>query len=241
MPSMLPVADSAQHPGPGLARFLERVRLHSFHELRGRLGTIVNFAAVLEDGRSSGPETAAAAARIRINAMATVRMLQALGTALELAARPLRPRPTDLCSLARTILAELGLQSAVHSIDRDPIALVDPELVSFAWRAFLSMQGDSRVPGSSLSVDAALQADEGVLQLATGAPQALAGDLPETDVPSYVQHDTGPARVENALALTLAQHLVACQDGRMSLHGVPGEGSRLRLALPLSEDAGSAL
>jgi signal transduction histidine kinase len=238
MRSTLQVPDSAQHPGPALARFLESARKHSFHELRGRLGTIVNFASVLESGAPSGPETADVAARIHTNAMATVHMLQSLGSAIELAARPLRPRSTDLCSLARTIVAELGGQAAVHPLDRGATAIVDPELVSFAWRAFLPMQGDSPVPGSSLSVDAALHADELVLQLATGTPEALAGDLPETDVHSYVQHDTGSGRAQNALALTLAHHLVASHDGRMSLQGVPGK-SRLRLALPLP--AGGAL
>jgi hypothetical protein len=228
-----------------VARFLERAQKHCFHELRGRIGTVVNFAAVLEHGPTSGPETVDVARRIRTNAQSTVRMLQFLGSALELAARPPQRRSTDLRRLAQAILTEAGGQGTVQSTSRrEPTADLDADLVAFVWRAFVSMQAEPAgcpIRGSSVSLASTPQECEVVLRLATDESMLLESDAPEVDVQSYARLGPAPAPLENALALTLAQHLVASHDGRMAVWGRPGARSGLRLALPLHDGAGMAL
>lgn len=241
MASMPPVPDVARH-GLVLARFLERSQRHCFHELRGRLGTVVNFASVLESGQATGPETIDAAHRIRVNALTTVRMMQLLDTSIELAARPPRRRSTDLGRLAHVILTEAGGKGA--STGREATADIDADLVAFVWRPFVAMHSDSAgcpTRCSSLSVDSTPGACVVVLQLAADDDATARSDQPEVDVQSYVCLGTGPGQLENALALTLAHHLVASHDGHMALGGRPGECCSLRLALPLNGAAESAL
>lgn len=244
MPSPAPVSDSPHHSGLVLARFFERAQRYSFHELRGRIGTIANFAAVLESGQTSAGETLEAARKIRIQVLTAARMMQLLGTAIELASRPLRRRSTDLRRLAQSVLTEVGGQGTVHCVGPDPIADVDADLVAFAWRAFVALQGDpagGRLDGWVLRVSS--MPHECELELRSGSDELdpPGPDAQEADIQSYVHHDTGPERLENGLALTLAYHLVASHEGRMELRGRPGSGSSLRLALPALESAGSVL
>src|SRR6187399_443842 len=91
---------------PALARFLQRVHKSFSHDLGAPLGSIVNYACVLESGQAlparSGENESSAATpdthgqevrelgrRIRTNAMRAARMLQLLATATGLASRPL--------------------------------------------------------------------------------------------------------------------------------------------------------
>ena len=239
---MSPASDSAHHPGLVLARFFEGAQKYSFHELRGRIGTIANFASVLEGGQASSSETVDVARRIRVNALTTARMMELLGSAIELASHPLRRRPTDLCRLAHSVLAEVGRQGTVHSIGLDSIADVDADLVAFVWRAFLALQGaGDPIRGLHLRVNSMPHECEVELQSGSDELVPHGPDAAEMDIQSYVHHGTGPGRLENGMALILAHHLVASHDGRMGLWGQPGGRSSLRLALPALESAGSVL
>jgi hypothetical protein len=172
-------------------------------------------------------------------------MMQLFGTAIELASRPLRRRSTDCGRLAQSVLTEAGGHGTLQCAGPDPIADVDADLVAFAWRAFVALQGDpDRPDGWVLSVSSTPHGCE--LELRSGSDELAppGPDAPEADIQSYVHQGTGgtgPDRLENGLALTLAHHLVASHEGRMELRGCPGGGSSLRLALPTTENAGSVL
>ena len=248
MTSLSPVSDSAHHPGLVLARFFERAQRYSFHELRGRIGTIANFAAVLESGQVSAEEALESAGKIRVQALTAARMMQIFGTAIELASRPLRRLSMDCCRLAQSVLTDAGGHGTVQCAGPDPIADVDADLVAFAWRAFVALQGDpagGRIVDWVLSVSSTPHGCELELRSGSGELAPPGPDAPEADIQSYVHEGTGgtggPEWLENGLALTLAYHLVASHEGRMELRGRPGGGSSLRLALPTTETAGSVL
>src|SRR5688572_17583670 len=119
---------------PALARFLQRVHKSFSHDLGAPLGSIVNYACVLESGQSlpsrpasdddsaSAPSDAHAhevrelGRRIRTNAMRAARMLQLLATATGLASRPLHGESADALPLAKSILMDAGGRGQVRGV-----------------------------------------------------------------------------------------------------------------------------
>ncbi len=132
---------------PPLVRFLERIRKSFSHDLRTPLGTIVNYAAVLEANQGSDAEEVRdLGRRIRSNAQRVARMVQLLATATSLASRPMQTDPTDLVALAKSVLGDGGGAGRVLSSGnpKQLFADVDAEIVGFAWRAFVAVQNDAR-------------------------------------------------------------------------------------------------
>jgi signal transduction histidine kinase len=220
-----------------LARFLERARSYCFHELRGSLGTISNYASVLELGQANSTEISDLARRIRTSALRTARLLQLFGNAVDLASRPLNSRTTDLRELAHAVLVEVGGAGDVSCEDPEASAEVDPDLVNFAWRAYVEMETGCRgqpIHHVVLRVSSGTGKSEFELECCDGTPPADSG---EEGLESYLGRISGSARLEHAPGLTLAHHLVTSHEGRMDLSGEPGRASRLRLALPVIASA----
>ena len=92
-----------------IARFLERIRNSFSHDLRTPLGSIVNYAAVLEATQGADTEEVRdLGRRIRGNAQRASRMIQLLANATGLASRPYRAVLTDLLALAQSVLSDVG-------------------------------------------------------------------------------------------------------------------------------------
>lgn len=222
-----------------LARFLERVRRSFSHDLRTLLGTIVNYAAILEAKPSSDPEEIRDLGhRIRGSAQSAANMIQLLASATGLASRPLRATPTDLYALARSVLMDAGGRGEVHSGTSELGSLVDvdAEVLGFVWRAYVAVEKDSLgkpLDGAALRVLAA--SGELILELSWAGSRAEPVPLARRDVvdlASFLRHSGGPARLESALGLGLAQELVFSHGGDLQVWGRLGGHSGLRVCMP---------
>lgn len=222
---------------PPLVRFLERIRKSFSHDLRTPLGTIVNYAAVLEANQGSDAEEVRdLGRRIRSNAQRVARMVQLLATATSLASRPMQSDPTDLVALAKSVLGDGGGAGRVLSSGnpKQLFADVDAEIVGFAWRAFVAVQNDARgKPIDELEI--AIQPAEAVvwIDVASHSGESSSSTRALTDVvvelPIFLRHNNGAARLESAMGLGLAQDLVISHGGELIVSGKPGLDSGMRL------------
>jgi len=227
--------------GSPLAKFLERIRVSFSHDLRTPLGTIVNYAAVLEATSAEGLEDVRdLGQRIRANAQRAARMIQLLANATGLAARPLHATSTDLFVLARSVLTDAGGRGQVTGA-RDTLgapAEVDAEVVGFAWRAYVSVEQDTRgKPVDDAVLQVVAEPDQLVVELRCGPDRRVdapvAASMDEVELTAYLRHDGGPDRLESAMGLRLAQDLIVCLGGDLRVWGRPGARSGMRLLFPL--------
>lgn len=238
---MNPSCPQAEAGTTRLIRFLDRIRHAVSHDLRTPLGTIVNYASVLEASQGPGSyETRDLAVRIRKNAQRSARMVQLLVTVIGLASRPLATSTTDLLVLLRSILSDAGGSGSVQLLptSQAAIAPVDAEVVGFAWRAYLATESDSAgrpLDGVGLLVrqdDASVQIDLCCAGQEPTSPEESAA-VERTDLLGYLRFSHGPARLENSLGLGLAEELLVCHGGALEMFGKPGGRSRMRIQLPV--------
>lgn len=228
-------------PNSALVCFLDHTHKAFSHDLRSPIGTIVNYATVLEG--TEGPETEVVrdlSRRIRGNAQRIARMIQSLVSATALASRSLRGTTTDLAAFARSILADAGGRGLVRvsAATRESALKVDSEVLGFAWRAFVAVQVDARgapVHAAELEVVRANQHVQLELRCAPDLeqlPAKLGEDVvPAADLQNFLRLNNGPGRLECGFGLTLAEHLLVCHGGSFSVWGRPGSSSGLRLSL----------
>lgn len=223
-----------------LVRFLERIRKSFSHDLRTPLGSIVNYAAVLEASQGAeAEEVRDLGRRIRTNAQRMARMVQLLATATGLASRPLRDASTDLLTLARAVLTDTNGRGQVrlgHDA-RSALAVIDAEVVGFAWRAYVAVECDALGhPVDEAELVVIKAQDDLTVELKCGAePVTLSGPAiseANVELPSYLRHNGGPARLESSMGLSLAQDLVVSHGGQFEVWGRPGARSGLRLRFP---------
>lgn len=245
--------DLSAGASPALARFLERVHKSFSHDLGAPLGSIVNYACVLESGRATHagepadtngqPQVGGAPSlevrelgrRIRTNALRAARMIQLLASATRLASRPLQPASTDVLTLARTVLSDTGGRGLVSSVAKPGGTLVDvdAELIGFVWRAYVAVENDAR--GKPV--------DEATLQV-IGEDEYLMvemrcsgdGSVPvqSSDLTDFMHQNGGPARLETSMGFGLAEDLVLSHGGDFEVCGRPGISSVLRLRFPVT-------
>lgn len=239
---------------PGIAagrlRFLERIQKSFSHDLRTPLGSIVNYAGVLETMREpNADEVRDLGKRIRGNAQRAARMVQTLVVAMGHASRPQRRSSTDLVALAAAVLSDAGGRGSIQPI---PASLarfveVDAELLGFAWRAFVAVENDARgQPLDELELRCDVVDGRLISELSTrdGATAPIAPIVPigVTADPSrarpfvarqdYLRHNGGTERLECAMGFGLAEELVASHGGEVQVWGRPAACSGLRVAFP---------
>jgi hypothetical protein len=192
---------------------------------------------VLEaNGGVDGDEIRDLGRRIRGNAQLVARMVQLLATATGLASRPLRASSTDLLVLAKSVITDANGRGDVRRSRQTETSVVhiDAELVGFAWRAYIAVESDTRgrpVDETELHL---IQAEDDVLiEMRVGlddpAARALASSEARVELPAFLRHNGGPARLETSMGLNLAQDLVTSHGGDMELWGRPGARSGLCL------------
>ncbi len=214
---------------------MERIRRVISHDLRTPLGTIANYAAILEfqvDGVLEDVRTFAG--RIRASSMRAAGMLEWMAEALAIEVEhDSEPVEIDAGALLQRVIAEQNLVARFPA--RAPASekriVVDVELVSFAWRAFLTVMSDA-CGNRSFDLD---------LEVRKGTPQCVL-DLwvgpREEGEPAFVETTTfatpSPgAEISNAcLGLALAEDLIRGRGGGLGLWGRPGASAGLRLHVP---------
>jgi hypothetical protein len=225
---------------PALHRFMERVTRSLGHDLRTPLGTIVNYALLVEqDAPSDADGLRQSAQRIRGQAMHTAEMLQLLLEATLLASRPPAPVPVDAVELLSAIVADFdgGATLDVGSDDGNgvPLVEVDPAVVGFAWRAYLELEKEvCPFPRRGASVIQERAGDR--LQLGLRLGGELDPGKGAVDIDHYVDGKL-PVAAPRRFALALGRDLVAAHCGELQLFGRAGVGSLMLLRLPLAIDA----
>jgi two-component system sensor histidine kinase MtrB len=216
------------------AAFLERIRRALAHDLRTPLGTITNYAAILEyQGDSKPADVRLFAGRIRQSAVRAAMMLQHVTDAIVLSGREPTGEGVDLAGLVRSLLAETSVRARFPARgeelpERVPI---DGELVAFAWRAFLAIHAEA-AGDAMLDVDVEVASDAGscTVDFSIGARPAEAPA--RVGASRWAESSAGTNAPEACFALGLAEDLIRMRGGDMGLWGRPGQGSSLRVSLP---------
>ena len=226
-------APTAMTPGSEKA-FQERVRRALSHDVHTPLGTIANYASILEYHSDPKPaEVPVFAARIRTSALRAAAMLQTVAEALALSQRTLQREEIEPSGVVRAILAELALHAhfptrAPESIGRVPF---DRELLAFAWKAFL----DSNAEASGehvldIDVEVATTESEYVSMLWVGDHRALLTEVFDAD--HFPSSGAVLGQPDSKFALGFAQDLVELHGGSVGFFGRAGVASGLRIAFP---------
>jgi hypothetical protein len=169
--------------------------------------------------------------RIRTNAMRAARMIQLLATATGLASRTLSSDPVDVLPLARSILMDAGGRGQVRASESGGTQVeLDPELIGFAWRAYVAVENDARgKPTDEASVQVVARNGHVIVDLRCGS-----GSTPErSDATNFMLQNGGPARMETSMGFGLAEDLVLSHGGTFEVWGRPGAASLLRLRFPV--------
>lgn len=215
------------------AAFLERIRKALAHDLRTPLGTITNYAAILEyQGDSKPTDVRLFAGRIRQSAVRAAMMLQHVTDAIILAGRAPAKESVDLAALVRSVITETSVRARfpVHGEEPGERVPVDGDLVAFAWRAFLSINAEA-AGDAPLDLDVEV-GDDGrmyTLDMWIGSrPSEAPARIGST---KYAESMLGSSAPESCFALGLAEDLIRMRGGDVGLWGRPGQGSNLRLSL----------
>lgn len=210
--------------------FSTRLRRALSHDLRTPLGTISNYAAILEfQGDSSPEEMRNFAKRIRTSAQRTAETLRDLADALTLSTRPPRIEDVDPSTLLRSLLAEMSLHARypAHGSEPPVLARADPELLNFAWRAFLTTATRADA-ARSLLVDLEVGGhDRSSVSIWIGSPDRPSDEIVDATRFGGLGPDLGSSIA--CIALELAEALVKRRGGVLELWGKPGDTAGLRI------------
>lgn len=216
----------ASEPDP----FAMRLRRALSHDLRTPLGTISNYAAILEfQGDSSPEEMRNFAKRIRSSAQRTAETLKDLADALALSARPAKCEDVDVSNVLRSLLAEMSVHARypAHGTEPAVLARADGELLSYAWRAFLTTATRAET-SRSLLVDLEVgDPDRTSITLWIGpADRPSDGGV---DAARFVTLGADSSSTNSCIALELAEALVRRRGGILELWGRPGDAAGMRI------------
>src|SRR5947207_2768873 len=209
--------------------FLERVRRALDHDLRTPLGTIVNYASILECQTDAKPEDVRIfAARIRSNAVRIAKMLRHVADAVTLSGRLPSDPGVDPSALVRALGAELGLHMrfpAQGTAPADSIP-VDRDLLAFAWRAFLSLNSQAG-PKHALDADIDVRQSDGETAIDLWIGSRPTEATARVGSATFAEEDLETVPPESCFALDLAEALIRRRGGDFGLWGRPGVGARL--------------
>lgn len=215
-----------------LAAFGEILRSTLRHDLRTPLGTIVNYATILETPQGPRPEEIAQFAQhIRQNAMRTAGMLDCLSTAAALALKSAPTSDVELSALLQRTMSELGGRDGRVETSGDPLAKgVSPQLLAFVWRSFLCLDRDvrGRLPKEVELTHATTEDGDGI-ELCVGP--CSDDSTPAVEIANYLREAGDHAHPENVLAMRLSRELVLLERGSFELTGRAGVRSTIKLRL----------
>jgi signal transduction histidine kinase len=228
-------ATAATTPGSEKA-FQERVRRALSHDVHTPLGTIANYASILEyHGEPKPAEVPVFAARIRTSALRAAAMLQTVAEAIALSQRPLQCEEIEASGVLRAILAELALHAhfPTHGPDSAERSTFDRELLTFAWKAFLISNAEAS-GGRVLDIDADVEttASEVAAMLWVGGLQTPLINV--FDAEHFPSSAAALGQPDSKFALGFVEDLVALHGGTTGFFGRAGDASGLRITFPRS-------
>jgi phospho-acceptor domain-containing protein len=216
--------------------FLERIRRALAHDLRTPLGTITNYAAILEYQEEAKPaDVRVFAGRIRQSAVRAAAMLQHLTDAIVLSEREPSLAGFEPVGLVRALISELPVPARFPANGQEPSGRLplDSDLLAFTWRAFLVINAEA--PGvTGLDVDVEVAHDDGVMLVDMWLGARPTAPPTHSGTSKYIEGGAETTLPESCFALGLAEDLVHMRGGEMSLWGRPGQASNLRLSFPRS-------
>lgn len=218
----------AEECGP----FLERVRQALGHDLHTPLGTIANYAAILEYQTETKPEDVRIlAGRIRSSAMRMSGMLRQMADAIVLSEGQPAETSVDPDGLVRALATELNMRVAFPRNHKPHVPVpFDRELLAFTWRAFLAVNAEA---AAAKALDLDLEVEQSPMETAL----ILSIGPPATDAPKRVGWSkfsdgaSGSVAPEACFALGFAEWLIRNRGGDLGLWGHPGQSARMRIAL----------
>jgi hypothetical protein len=215
-----------------LAAFGEILRTTLRHDLRTPLGTIVNYATILETPQGPRPEEIAQFAQhIRQNAMRTASMLDCLSSAAALALKVTATSDVDLEALLKSTMSELGGREGRVETSGEPLAKgVSPQLLAFVWRSFLCFDRDvrGRLP-KEVELTHTSGDDGDTIELCVGP--CSDDSTPTVELANYLRDAGDHAHPENVLAMRLSRELALLERGSFELTGRAGARSTVKLRL----------
>lgn len=213
-----------------------RVRRALAHDLRTPLGTIANYAAILEAQGELKPENVRAwATRIRSNAVRVALMLQCMTDAIDLAERDATATELDPSGLVRSLLSEVGVPVRFPARGKAPLerVAVDREILTFTWRAFLAVNAEAAtVKNLDLDIEVERAPGEIVMGMWVGPRIESLGRPSESA--TFCKEASGSTPPSSCFALSLAEEVIQRRGGRMELWGRPGQSAGLRVHFPAS-------
>ena len=222
---------------PAAGLLLERVRKALAHDLRTPLGTIGNYATILEyQGEAQAEDVRAFAARIHASVVQTSAMLTHLSEALRLWTAEVRAHGAEPATILRSLLGELGVQGnyQARSLESQSFPDLDPELLCYCWRAFLAVNAcNASVDGLALDISCGEEDGVAIVDLWLSA-QRHEQNFVRIDPDAYLLRLCDSAAQDTCLALTLASSLVTARGGELEIFVGDGRASQLRLRMPCS-------
>jgi signal transduction histidine kinase len=150
----------------------------------------------------------------------------------------LRKEPTDLALLVRESLAAFQAQAAsagvTLSAETDealPWLEVDPGRLRQVLSNLLANALRYTPAGGSVRVKYCLEAGRALLDVTDTGPGIAAGDLPHVFERFYKSTDSGGT----GLGLAIAKHLVEAHEGMITAESLPGQGTTIRISLPVEK------
>jgi hypothetical protein len=229
---MIDRGDACSRGRPVTDPFLERVRRALDHDLRTPLGTIVNYATILESQtEAKSDDVRVFAGRIRSNAVRTAKMLRHVAEALTLSERAPSEHGFDPSGLVRALVSELPLhvRFPARGVEpTDPI-LFDRELLAFSWRAFLAVNSEAGTRHAlELDIEVHWSEIETAIDMWVGTrPAPTPAHVGSSKFAEEALEVVPP---ESCFALGLAEELVRRRGGDFGLWGQPGRAAGLRIA-----------
>jgi signal transduction histidine kinase len=215
---------------------IERIRRALAHDLRTPLGTIANYAAILEYHGPDRPEDVRVFAdRIRTGATRTVEMLQRMTDALELSRLPPSRTGLDPTGTLRAVLSDFAVRVRFPARGAEPNERIpfDAELVSFAWRAFLSVNLEAARTGA-LDIDLEIEHSPAAIALDMFVGDRSDAALERVGSSRFAQDPSDGAPIDSCFALGLAEDLMEMRGGELTFWGRPGASSGVRIRFPRS-------
>jgi signal transduction histidine kinase len=236
------MADLSTPSGIDLAAlqgFMRKVRATLGRELRSSLGTIVNYASVIEDDSALDRDGLRdLPRRIRVQATRSAEMLQLLLDAMLLAGSIPAYTAIDPGALLESVVAEIQSDSGVREASLPfantavPVE-IEPEVLAFVWRAFLLLEhGVAARPLAAARAKVERRVD--VVRIGL----TLDSNPGDGTVPVDIDTFSGAGEIEtppiHAFALRLSRDLVAVRGGELDLFGRVGTDAAVFLTLPTS-------
>jgi light-regulated signal transduction histidine kinase (bacteriophytochrome) len=215
----------------------ETVRRSLSHDVRTPLGTIVNYASVLESiEHPQAAEVRALSRKVRDNAMRAASMLQQISDAVTVLTQNERVKEFDVAPLL-----DHCLQASIsgRAIDVSPQNALPPlrghvAMLEFLWKAVFRF--DSEMRGRTLDrVEYEASTTSGELHLKVWLGPRAAGPQQPLLEPARLLRDEG-ARIatETRMAFELALGLLESSGGRVTIRGKPGGACEVELSVAIA-------